>query len=94
MRRLNMLKNFKLRRSRAGGNPVAYVAKSLDPRLRGDDDSTYLVAASIFTSKFRLSGEQPQGLRRAGIQPIVRSMSYEGLDPGLRRDDGFLEVPY
>ena len=24
----------------------------------------------------------------AGIQPVVISMSYEGLDPGLRRDDG------
>ena len=28
----------KLRRSREGGNPVSYIAKSLGPRLRGDDD--------------------------------------------------------
>ena len=27
-----------LRRSREGGNPVSYVAKSLGPRLRGEDD--------------------------------------------------------
>jgi hypothetical protein len=25
---------------------------------------------------------------QAGNQPIVRSMGYEGLDPGLHRDDG------
>ena len=30
--------NFKLCRSREGGNPVACVEKSLDPRLRGDDE--------------------------------------------------------
>ena len=30
---------------------------------------------------------------KAGIQPVVRSMSYEGLGSGLRRNDGFLEVP-
>ena len=40
MRQFNMLNRFKLRRSRVGGNPVAYVVKSLDPRLRGDDVST------------------------------------------------------
>ena len=37
IRRLIMLKRFKYRRSRAGGNPVAHVVKSLDPRLRGND---------------------------------------------------------
>jgi hypothetical protein len=31
---------------------------------------------------------------KAGIQPIVISTTYQVLDPGLRRDDGFLEVPF
>ena len=35
---------------------MAHVVKSLDPRLRGDDDSTYLIAASIITRHPRLRG--------------------------------------
>ena len=31
---------------------------------------------------------------KAGIQSIVRSMSYGGLGSGLRRNDGFFEVPH
>ena len=48
-----MLQRFKRRRSREGGNPVAYVVKSLDPRLRGDDDSTYLIAGSIEVPQYQ-----------------------------------------
>ena len=33
---IKCVENSKLRRSREGGNPVSYVAKSLGPRLRGD----------------------------------------------------------
>ena len=40
----------------------------------------------------RHSSEQPQGLRRAGIQSTVRSMSYEGLGPAYAGATEHLEL--
>jgi hypothetical protein len=52
MRRLNTLKNFKFRRSRAGGNPVAYDVKSLGPSLRWDDEMSAAIHPDFSASRY------------------------------------------